>query len=159
MLQYILFENARLDVFKYLVSRKVVDVVGGKVQGKTPLQWADEMDATWGDTYRHFKRILPYLYYARDEQRLTELCRVFLLAEKQRATVVPHVLQNTCNLSADLLEELSEYMAPRDVADKPQVQALCTACARVKNIDAGSTQANKLCPHKNANMGAGPPII
>lgn len=119
MLDYILFENARVEVFKYLVSRKVVDVVGGKVLCKTPLQWADEMDATWGVSYHHFKRILPHLYYARDEQRLTELCKIHFLVEKQRATVVPHVLQNTCDLSADLLEELSEYMAPRDVADKP----------------------------------------
>jgi hypothetical protein len=122
MLGFIFFGggDAPLEVFKELVSRKVVDIVGGKVEGKTALQWFEQMDATWGDTYRHFKRIYPYLLYERDKQRLTELCKVYFLAEKQRATVCPHTLKHTCGLSADLFEELSEYLAPKDVVEKPK---------------------------------------
>ena len=119
-LENILFGDAPVEVFREVVSRKIVDIVGGRINGKTALEWADEMDATWGDTYQYFKKILPYLYYARDEQRLTELCKVFLLVEKQRASVVPHVLEKMCNLSADIFEEQSQYLAPRDVAETPK---------------------------------------
>ena len=119
ILGYLLFGgDANVDVFKYLVSRKVVDVVGDKVEGKTALEWFENMDFTWGDTWRYFKKILPYLLYERDKQRLTELCKIFLLNEKQRVSVVPHVLQHTCQLSSDLFEELSLYLEPRDVVEK-----------------------------------------
>jgi len=119
-LKYILFGDAPVDVFKEVViHRKLVDV-GEKVEGKTAIEWYEQM-RPYGDQYRHMKRIAPYLYNARDTQRLTELCKVFFLHDKQRASVVPHALKNTCLLSPDLFEELSEYMAAPHIVLKKSV--------------------------------------
>ena len=114
-----------LEVFKYVISRKIVDVVGGKIEGLSKeLKICPFLSV---EMRRRLRHIVPYLLYERDKQRLTELCKLNFLVEKHRASVVPHVLEKTCNLSPDLFEELSEYMAPRDVVEKPEKSG-CACC-------------------------------
>jgi hypothetical protein len=129
-LQFVLFDiDVPMEVFREVLSRKVVDVLGEKMYGQTALECIGPGGKCLPlpglmrrfnphELRRKLARVLPYLLYERDTQRLTEICRVFFMVERQRASVVPHVLQNTCLLSPDLLEELSEYMAPRPVVQK-----------------------------------------